>query len=99
MALFIFPHDKLEPPIAYLLEPRLRRDVADLVNAAITKRQNARTSAAIRGLVRLRHWAWNVAQKSKKDIPDPLEVNISGDEPDDASEDNRENGHDPMVTT
>ena len=42
MALLIFPPDSLEPPLAALLQPELRRTVADRVNKAILTVQNAR---------------------------------------------------------
>ncbi|KAJ2898227.1 uncharacterized protein MKZ38_004053 [Zalerion maritima] len=99
MALLIFPHDKLEPPIAYLLEPTLRRDVAAMVNQAVNERQSRRRDGAVRDLVRMRNWVERTARGAKKDIPDKLELNLQGEDNDDAEDGLPENGHDPMVTS
>ena len=93
MALLVFPNDDLEPHLAALLQPALRRSVADRVNQAILRCQNQRRDATIRNLVRLRAWAENTARDSKKEIPTRLELGLDG-ERDDA----QENGHEPMVT-
>lgn len=92
MALLVFPPDNLEPHLAELLHPDLRRTVADNVNKAILKRQNQRRDAAIRNLVRLRAWAENTARDSKKDLPARIELGL------DPKEDQYENGHEPMIT-
>ncbi len=94
MALLVFPSDSLEPPLAALLQPGLRRSVADRVNKAILTCQNTRRDAAIRSLVRLRAWAEDTARQSKKDLPAHLELGLDGDAKGGAPE----NGHEPMVT-
>ncbi|KAK0120650.1 hypothetical protein ONS96_010854 [Cadophora gregata f. sp. sojae] len=94
MALLIFPPDSLEPPLAALLRPELRRTVADRVNKAILTIQNSRRDAAIRSLVRLRAWAEDAARQSKKDLPSHLELGFDGDEKGTSIE----NGHEPMIT-
>ncbi|KAH8602134.1 CTLH/CRA C-terminal to lish motif domain-containing protein [Bisporella sp. PMI_857] len=91
MALLIFPNDKLDPPLAALLHPDLRRSVADRVNKAILTCQNQRRDAAIRNLVRLRAWAENTARENKKDLPARLELGLD-------MENNDTNGHEPMIT-
>jgi len=92
MALLVFPPDNLEPPLAALLQPTLRRQVADRVNKAILSSQNIRRDAAIRGLVRLRAWAEDTARQSKKDLPSRLDLGLDGDD------EGQENGHEPMIT-
>jgi hypothetical protein len=82
MALLVFPPDNLEPQLAALLHPDLRRSVADRVNKAILASQNQRRDAAIRNLVRLRAWAENTARDAKRDLPAQLELgldNVGGD--------------------
>jgi len=94
MALLVFDKDNLEPQLAALLHPDLRRSVADRVNKAILTSQNQRRDAAIRNLVRLRAWAENAARDRKKDLPTRIELGLdSGDR-----EDTQENGHEPMIT-
>lgn len=90
MALLIFPSSSLEPQLAEILHPDLRRNVADRVNKAILVTQNQRRDAAIRNLVRLRSWAENTARDSRKDIPARLELDLDANL--------NENGHEPMMT-
>lgn len=92
MALLVFPSDSLEPPLAALLQPTLRRQVADRVNKAILSSQNIRRDAAIRGLVRLRAWAEDTARQSKKDLPSHLDLGL------DETNEGHENGHEAMIT-
>lgn len=92
MALLVFPPDNLEPQLAALLHPDLRRSVADSVNKAILSIQNQRRDAAIRNLVRLRAWAENTARDQKKDLPARIELGL------DEREERYENGHEPMIT-
>jgi len=94
MALLVFPFETLEPPLAALLQPTLRRQVADRVNKAILSLQNIRRDAAIRGLVRLRAWAEDTARQSKKDLPGRIDLGLDGDD----SNEGQENGHEPMIT-
>ncbi|RDA85151.1 hypothetical protein CP532_1558, partial [Ophiocordyceps camponoti-leonardi (nom. inval.)] len=100
MALLLFPHDNLDPQLAALLHPDLRRDAADSVNRAILERQSARREAAIRHLVKMRAWAEAKARESFLVLPDRLDIGLKGEEPQghSASEHNAENGHEPMVT-
>jgi len=90
MALLVFPTSNLEPQLAEILHPDLRRTVADRVNKAILVTQNQRRDAAIRNLVKLRSWAENTARESKKDIPARLELGLDSA--------GNENGHEPMIT-
>jgi len=92
MALLVFPNDNLEPQLAALLHPDLRRSVADRVNKAILVSQNQRRDAAIRNLVRLRAWAEDKTRERKKDIPDSIDLGLNGDD------EMHENGHEPMIT-
>jgi len=96
MALLLFPPDNLEPQIAAILHPDLRKKVADEVNKAILISQGQKRNADIRSLVRLRAWAEDTARESKKDLPAQLNVGL------DAHKMNvdlqKENGHDFMMT-
>ncbi|KAI9836553.1 MAG: hypothetical protein M1819_001185 [Sarea resinae] len=76
MALLIFPPDNLAAPLAALLDPSLRKAVANKVNEAILSSQGARREARIRNLVRLRTWAEQKARESKKDLPSTLELGL-----------------------
>jgi len=76
MALLIFPPDNLSPPLAALLDPNLRKTIANRVNEAILSSQGARREARIRNLVRLRTWAEQKARESKKDIPATLDLGL-----------------------
>lgn len=57
MALLCFPPENLAPPLAELMDPALRRNVAAQVNEAILESESWMKEAKIRGLVRLRGWA------------------------------------------
>jgi glucose-induced degradation protein 8 len=97
MTLLVFPHDSLDPPLAALLKPDLRRDVADQVNKAILHQQTRRRDAAIRHLVQLRAWGEETVRKeTKKDLPPRIELGLNGEGGEKAQ---HENGHDPMITT
>lgn len=77
MALLIFPPHQLEPQLAELLHPDLRKKVADRVNEAILFSQGQRRNAAIRNLVKLRAWAENTARDSKiSSVPVDLELGL-----------------------
>jgi hypothetical protein len=94
MALLVFPADNLEPQLAAILHPDLRRSVADRVNKAILTCQNQRRDAAIRNLVRLRAWAENTARENKIDLPARIGLGLDADENDDI----QDNGLEPMIT-
>ncbi|KAI9821714.1 MAG: hypothetical protein M1827_002295 [Pycnora praestabilis] len=87
MALLIFPPDNLAPPLADLLDPKLRKQVANRVNEAILSSQGARREARIRNLVRLRTWAEQKARETKKDLPVTLDLGL---DPDREARDRRE---------
>jgi hypothetical protein len=93
MALLVFPPDNLEPQLAALLHPDLRRSVAERVNKAILVSQNQRRDAAIRSLVRLRAWAENNARDNKVDLPSRIELGLDQEGKDEI----QENGHEPMI--
>ena len=102
MALLIFPPDNLAPPLAALLDPSLRKDVAKRVNEAILSSQGERTKAKLFDLVRLRLWAEQKARDAKKDLPEHIELGL---DPDQHGREKREdsvmhgNGEgEPMVT-
>ncbi|KFX96683.1 hypothetical protein O988_05203 [Pseudogymnoascus sp. VKM F-3808] len=81
MALLIFPPDQLEPQLAELLHPDLRKKVADRVNEAILASQGQRRNAAIRNLVKLRSWAENASKDAKITLPEHLDLALDGDVP------------------
>lgn len=79
LALLIFPSDNLSPSLATLLDPSLRKDIAQRVNEAILQSQGARKEARLRNLVKLRAFAEHKARDAKKDIPDKLDIGLLGD--------------------
>jgi len=99
MSLLFFAPDKLPEKLKYLLEPGLRRNVADEVNKAILFHQSRRREAAIRQLVKMRAWAENTARESKVDLPDRIDLGVQGEPSDSIEARVHENGHEPMITT
>ncbi|KAI1824466.1 ran binding protein in the microtubule-organising centre [Xylaria intraflava] len=99
MSLLVFPQDHtLDPSLSALLQPSLRRDVADRVNQAVLEFQQQRKEAAIRQLVQMRAWSEDVVRKeTKKDLPANIELHLDND--DAGQGDAVQNGHEPMVTT
>lgn len=76
MSLFMFSHDELEPPLAAIVHPDLRRSVADKVNKAILSKHNQRRDAQIRKLVKMRAWAEEKAREGKKDLPSFIDLGL-----------------------
>lgn len=76
MALLIFPSDNLDPPLAALLDPQLRKDVAQRVNEAILFAQGERTRSKLLELVRTRFFVEKKARESKKDLPDRIDLGL-----------------------
>ncbi|OTA63200.1 hypothetical protein K449DRAFT_433308 [Hypoxylon sp. EC38] len=98
MSLLVFDHDNLDSSLKALLEPNLRREVAEKVNKAILQRQQQRMDAAIRHLVQMRAWSEDVVRKEgKKGLPERIDLGLDGDDSERPS--GTENGHEPMVTT
>ena len=99
MTLLVFPHDSLDPSIAALLQPKLRREVADQVNATVLDRQYRRKDVAIRKLLQIRAWSeGTVRHETKNDLPSHIELGLDGDG--DGDGEDKQNGQDePMLTT
>lgn len=77
MTLLIFlPTNDLQPQLAELLKPDLRRQVAGKVNEAILINMGARGEARMRSLYRLRQWSENKAREAGKDIPSSLPLGL-----------------------
>ncbi|KAF2265835.1 hypothetical protein CC78DRAFT_532208 [Lojkania enalia] len=77
MSLLIFlPAETLQPQLADLLNPSLRREVASRVNEAILTNMGARGEARLRSLVRLRLWAEQKARETGKDLPPELPLGL-----------------------
>ncbi|MCJ1360035.1 MAG: hypothetical protein MMC33_010038 [Icmadophila ericetorum] len=76
MALLIFPADKLTPPLAALLDPQLKKEVAKNVNEAIQKSQGERSKSRLLELIRARAWAEKRAREAKKDLPGVIGVGL-----------------------
>lgn len=75
MALLIFPPESLAPPLAALLDPSLRQEVAQRVNQALLHSQGERTKATLFDLVNHRSWANQKAMEAKKDhLPERIEL-------------------------
>ena len=91
LALLIFPSDNLSPSLASLLDPSLRKEIAQRVNEAILHNQGARKEARLRNLVKLRAFAEHKARDSKKDIPDKLDIGLLGESIDNQSSNNSNN--------
>ncbi|KAG5932461.1 hypothetical protein E4U60_005239 [Claviceps pazoutovae] len=86
MALLLFPPTALEPQLAALLDPELRRSAADSVNKAILEKLSTRREAAIRHLVKLRAWAEETAREKSVSLPASLDIGLHDD--DDMHEEN-----------
>ncbi|KAK6350241.1 hypothetical protein TWF696_006476 [Orbilia brochopaga] len=67
MALLCFPPDQLSPPLAKLMDPDMRKEVAAQVNEAILSHQSVLPEAKLRSLVRLRAWVEAKAAKSESE--------------------------------
>lgn len=76
LALLIFPSDNLDPALASLLDPALRKEIATRVNEVILQNQGARKEARLRNLVKLRAFAEKKARDAKKDIPETLDIGL-----------------------
>lgn len=98
MSLLLFPPDNLEPQLAALLHPDLRRTVADNVNKAILTSQHQRRDATIRNLVRLRAWAENTARENKMALPAHMDLGLDSDNPT-RPQPKDNNGDDAMITS
>lgn len=95
MALVVFSHDSLDPSLAALLQPDLRRQVADMVNKAILERETSRRETAIRHLVQMRAWSEETVRKdTKKDLPARIDLGLNGDDQNGF----HENGQDTVMT-
>ena len=79
MALLIFPPENLGPQLAELIDPSLRKQVANRVNEAILHSQGAKREARLRSLIRLRAWSENKARDMGRDLPDRLSIGLEGD--------------------
>ena len=100
MALLFFAPDNRPPAQQALMDPNLRREVADQVNNAIMQTSHSRTKdAAIRELVKMRAWAESEARKQKNSLPDELFLGLNEYEGDGMDDSSHENGHDAMITT
>lgn len=81
----------LQPQLAELLEPSLRRDVASKVNEAILTSMGARGESRMRSLVRLRLWAESKARDAGKELPPSLPLGLQ-DADEKPAENNGSNG-------
>lgn len=79
MALLIFSPENLAPPLAALLEPSLRKSVADRVNEAIRRSQGEQAKSKLLELVRTRIWAEKKARDLKKSIPDKISFGLDSE--------------------
>lgn len=102
LSLLIFSAENLSPSLAALLDPDLRKKIANRVNEAILKSQGARREARLRNLVKLRSWSENKARQAKKDLPDRLDIGLDrnsggGHHSSTTSENNGDNGNDVVM--
>ncbi|EFW15518.1 hypothetical protein CPSG_07955 [Coccidioides posadasii str. Silveira] len=89
----------LSPSLAALLDPELRKTIANRVNEAILHNQGAKREARLRNLVKLRAWAEQKARQMKKDVPDKLDIGLDGDtrKANNASDASQHNGDDVVM--
>lgn len=99
MALLFFPAADRPPAQKALMDPDLRREVAEQVNKAILRKNNQRRETAIRDLVKMRAWAENTTRENKNSLPDLIELGFHGIDQDGLDEHSHENGQDAMITT
>ncbi|OJD27628.1 hypothetical protein ACJ73_00984 [Blastomyces percursus] len=94
LSLLIFPSDNLAPSLAALLDPELRKSIANHVNEAILHSQGARREARLRSLVKLRSWAEQKAREAKKDLPEKIDIGLEQDRngSNDSSQSENQNG-------
>lgn len=78
MALLIYDPKNIPAELAPLLEPQLRKDVAQSVNEALLREQGERTKAKLFDLVRLRAWSERKAREANKDLPEHLGLGLDG---------------------
>ena len=91
MALLIFPADNLTPPLAEILQPSLRQEVAKRVNEALLRSSGGRAKATLYDLVSHRTWAQQKAQQMRKDsVPDRIDLGL--DPPQSAAGSTSQNG-------
>lgn len=76
MALLIYDPKNIPAELAPLLEPQLRKDVAQSVNEALLREQGERTKAKLFDLVRLRAWSERKAREANKDLPEHLGLGL-----------------------
>ncbi|KAF2738998.1 hypothetical protein EJ04DRAFT_509152 [Polyplosphaeria fusca] len=77
MSLLIFlPSESLQPQLADLLKPSLKREVASRVNQAILNSMGRKGEARLRSLTRLRNWAEKKAREAGKDLPPELPLGL-----------------------
>lgn len=75
MALLCFSPEGLAPPLAELVDPALRRNVASKVNEAILESEAWMKEAKIRDLIRLRGWTDQRIRAEKRDLA-PLDLGL-----------------------
>jgi len=86
MALLMIPRNQLEPPLAAMLDTKVRTDAAERVIGAIMATRSRRTMAGIRDLVKLRVWAENKGRMlSANVIPDDLSIYLNDDHENDTA--------------
>ncbi|KAL9127352.1 MAG: hypothetical protein Q9217_003766 [Psora testacea] len=77
MALLIFPAENLTPPLAEILQPSLRQEVAKRVNEALLRSNGERAKATLYDLISHRAWAHQKAQQMRKDsLPDHIDLGL-----------------------
>ena len=78
MALLIFrPTDNLITPLAELLEPSLRKQVADQVNQTLLRGNGERAKVTLHDLVSHRAWVQQKAKNERRDFaPETLDLGL-----------------------
>jgi hypothetical protein len=74
MALLIYPKDKMSPPMLALLDPELRRGIANRVNVALLDKDGHRSQTRLKSLVKLKVWAEKRAREQELELPGKLGI-------------------------
>ena len=78
MALIIFPHNSLQPELAALLSPDLRRAVAYKVNMAMLRRRYpAHAEPSLLWLMRTRIHAEDVCRSKGRNLPEKIDLGMN----------------------
>ena len=76
MALLVFDESKLSAPLAAILDPQLRVNIATKVNEAILRAYGESPGARLVELLKTRLWAENEARRLNKPLPEKIDIGL-----------------------